>query len=565
MAVALLAISYSLTPGFSQQPQAPTGTPLYSVNAEYVNGMAPGYWPTGGTGLVLNLSAGTAYCGNPPVPASYPGGSLALTASATNYIYLDPANNCSPAAGTSAFTAGEIPIATVVTGTSSITSITDARTWFTPQPCVTGSAGDLHCSSLGTNQNISLNTSGSGATVITNLLDKGGQAFNVKAYGAKGDGTADDTAAFQNAESGAHTATGGIIFVPPGTYKLTASLSLQAGDQMLCVPKVNLVDAPPTDKGGAILNFTGLGSTTDGIDILGNHNNVKIVGCTLNMNSSGQYGIYASGSSNDTFENVTIIDPVGDGFRLDSGPSSGYHSYDDYLHQVMVIHSASGVGFDFRTDAGGGDMDRITCIDCKYHSADPGSGTESGTSSFALVTGTGTGNNIADMNFTAIHAGGAAVTGSESIFQVTQTGSAVVANLHINGELEHNFYAGNSGTGLDISTTSALGVQGLFVRGLFAHFTTDYNVSTSNATGFSIYDQENQDWYSDIFPFKSGTCTMSSGTTCSPPNTIRHGTHCSATVQGSTPIAGACSISGTTLTVTASSSNSDTWAWQITN
>ncbi len=196
----LFAISYSLIPSaFAQQPQAPAGTPLYSVNAKYVNGMAPGYWPTAGTGLVLNLSTGTAYCGNPPAPVSYPGGSLALAASATNYIYLNPANNCAPAASTSAFSAGQIPIAKVVTGASSITSISDTRTWFQPQPCVTGSAGDLHCASLGSNQNISLTPSGTGASVISNLQDKGGQVFNIKAYGAKGDGATNDSPAFQAA------------------------------------------------------------------------------------------------------------------------------------------------------------------------------------------------------------------------------------------------------------------------------------------------------------------------------------------------------------------------------
>jgi hypothetical protein len=231
----------------AQQPQVPDGTPLYSVNAKYVNGMAPGYWATKGSGLTLSLSAGTAYCGNAPAPVSYPGGSLALTASATNYIYLDPANNCAPAAGTSAFEAGQIPIAKVVTGASSITSITDARTWFQPQPCVTGSAGDLHCSSLGTNQNISLTPSGSGATVITNLADKGGQVFNVRAYGAKGDGTTEDSSAINTAISAAAAAHGEVLF-PPGTY-LVNSLNSFPGN-------INLrgVGGEPT-----ILKYTGTG------------------------------------------------------------------------------------------------------------------------------------------------------------------------------------------------------------------------------------------------------------------------------------------------------------------
>ena len=215
------------TSAFSQQPQAPAGTPLYSVNAKYVNGMAPGYWVTAGSGLTLSLSAGTAYCGNPPVPVSYPGGSLVLTASTTNYIYLDPTNNCSPAAGTSAFKTGQIPIAKVVTGASSITSISDARTWFTPQPCVSGAAGSVNCSSMGTNQNITLTPSGTGASVIANLQDKGGQVFNVKAYGATGDGVTDDTSAIDSAETAAE-AVHGTLYFPPGTYKITSTITLSS-------------------------------------------------------------------------------------------------------------------------------------------------------------------------------------------------------------------------------------------------------------------------------------------------------------------------------------------------
>jgi len=40
-------------PAFAQQPVAQQGQPLYPVNAKYVNGVAPGYWPTAGSGLTL--------------------------------------------------------------------------------------------------------------------------------------------------------------------------------------------------------------------------------------------------------------------------------------------------------------------------------------------------------------------------------------------------------------------------------------------------------------------------------------------------------------------------------
>jgi hypothetical protein len=125
---------------FAQQPQAQSGQPVYAVNAKYVNGVAPGYWPTKGSGLTLNLSAGTALCGVPPAAVTYAGGTLSMTATATNYVYLDPAASCAPASNTSGFKLGQIQIAQVVAA-GSISSITDLRGWFLPGPIGTDSNG----------------------------------------------------------------------------------------------------------------------------------------------------------------------------------------------------------------------------------------------------------------------------------------------------------------------------------------------------------------------------------------------------------------------------------------
>jgi hypothetical protein len=88
------------------------------------------YQASAGSGLNLNIAAGSAFCGNPPVAVSYAGGTLALTASQTNYVYLDPAATCVPAFNITGFAVGQIPLAKVVTGASTITSVTDVRTWF---------------------------------------------------------------------------------------------------------------------------------------------------------------------------------------------------------------------------------------------------------------------------------------------------------------------------------------------------------------------------------------------------------------------------------------------------
>lgn len=56
--------------------------------------------------------------------------------------------------------------------------------------------------------------------IIGVVTDSGGQVFNVKAYGAKGNGTADDTPAFDAAYRAAMTAGGGRIYFPAGSYVL---------------------------------------------------------------------------------------------------------------------------------------------------------------------------------------------------------------------------------------------------------------------------------------------------------------------------------------------------------
>jgi len=62
-----------------------------------------------------------------------------------------------------------------------------------------------------------------------------------------------------------------------------------------------------------------------------------------------------------------------------------------------------------------------------------------------------------------------------------------------------------------------------------------------------------------------GTCQASASITCAVGGLVFTYSHpaCIATVQGSTPIAAACSFSGSTVTITAATSNSDLWAFAV--
>lgn len=110
-------------------------------------------------------------------------------------------------------------------------------------------------------------------------------------------------------------------------------------------------------------------------------------------------------------------------------------------------------------------------------------------------------------------------------------------------------------------TQITAGSPGLIISGSVA---TLKNWSGGNLHPLGQLDIE-QDWTkTQHFLANGGVCAMSSGTTCTvtlseQPSTPGL-TRCLAQVQGTTPLAAACSILGTTATVTAASSNSATWA-----
>lgn len=165
---AVLCLSLSAIAQQGQTSDVSHTEHLVHQNAYWVQGIAPGYWPTctnGGavstcSSLTLYLSNGTVWCQG--TIRTYIGGTLSLANNATNYVYLDPTSNCAPASSTSVFTSSQVPIAVVVTSGGVITTITDDRSYLAAYSSAGGGV-----SSITGDGTLITNSASTGAVTLT--------------------------------------------------------------------------------------------------------------------------------------------------------------------------------------------------------------------------------------------------------------------------------------------------------------------------------------------------------------------------------------------------------------
>jgi hypothetical protein len=172
---------------------------------------------------------------------------------------------------------------------------------------------------------------------------------NVLGFGAKGDGVADETEAFQRAIASVSSSGGGVVFVPVGRYRLSAPLTLPVG--------VGLIgDLEPGTANGTILAIChGMGLTDPKQSAVRMSHQSALISLAFwypEQKFDGQgtpiafpATITQIGSESITLKNVTLVNSY-DGINLASGGNNSLQHIRDVVGTCLNIGYCNDKSFD---------------------------------------------------------------------------------------------------------------------------------------------------------------------------------------------------------------------------
>lgn len=182
------------------------------------------------------------------------------------------------------------------------------------------------------------------ASDVTNTITNPVSSGNVKSFGAVGDGTTNDTAAIQAAINAiVATGKGGLLYFPPGTYKITATLVVNAS--FVSITSNGATIDASTMTSGVAMQITGTvflpykQSTTviEGFKLIGNGQGGTVTGIRFHTVGGG-----GEGSSHIRVSNINVSNF---GIGLDYGDRAYAinHFGNDVYNCGVCINQNSGI------------------------------------------------------------------------------------------------------------------------------------------------------------------------------------------------------------------------------
>lgn len=248
------------------------------------------------------------------------------------------------------------------------------------------------------------------ANVNSWLNRAGGEVFNVKAYGAEGDGVTDDSTALQAAIDAAEAAGGGRVFLPPGDYLFATGLVIDS-------PNVILVG----DGDDSVLTYTGSGT---GITISA----ASITLQNLKIDTTGASGTVAVSSSASKTQLVNVF-------------VSGTSSDAQQNGRVNLVSGADDALVQGCTFTGAYPSVTIQSDRCRVI------GNHFETFRLGVYLVGGAGNTVNSNNFVSV-GGSGVVAGFDAILVETST-DVVISGNNILASREHGIYVAGGSSGIN--------------------------------------------------------------------------------------------------------------------
>jgi parallel beta-helix repeat protein len=160
-------------------------------------------------------------------------------------------------------------------------------------------------------------------------------AINAKSYGAKGDGTANDTEALQKALDAARDGSNKKVYIPSGTYRITNSLKL-AGKTILVGAGMNdtIIKMDAQKKDGIYI-----GSSSD---VYVGYLQIRDI---TNPGDSESWGVHVTSGQRALIEHVKVVNSDDAGIRLGHN-FNGTNSKDCKVINCEVLNTKEGSGIE---------------------------------------------------------------------------------------------------------------------------------------------------------------------------------------------------------------------------